>query len=95
MTRVMKRQLEDELDFENKPSIKPPASSQFPPKSAAALNPEMPAETEAQTEVELDDTYSPAHADDDVGTGVGEEAAVEDSTDDPEGDSEDKMNPKA
>ena len=95
MTRVMKRQLEEELNLENKPSIKPSTGSQFPPKSAAALNPEKPTETEIQSEVELDDTYSPAHADDEVGTGVGEDEGVEDTTDDPEGDSEDKTNPKA
>lgn len=50
MTRVMKRQLEEELDIDNQFKIKPPP-------------PTIPRNDE-------DDTFSPAHDADDVGTGV-------------------------
>ncbi len=61
MTRVMKRQLEEELDLDSQFKIKPPP-------------PAIPTNEE-------DDTFSPAHDEDDVGTGVGDDA-----TDDDEGD---------
>ena len=54
MTRVMKRQLEEELDLENKFDIKPPP-------------PIKPRNDE-------DDSYSPAHDADSVGTGVDDDA---------------------
>jgi len=70
MTRVMKRQLEEELDFNQSPIIKPPPEAREPSQKA-------PAEEEA-TEQEYmpprdDDEYSPAHAENEVGTGVGDE----------------------
>lgn len=53
MTRVMKRQLEDELDLEKHIQIKSP-----PPR---------------KPQNEEDDTYSPAHDAEDIGTGVGDD----------------------
>jgi len=78
MTRVMKRQLEDELDLEGKQDIRPPpgepTSSPFPPKSAPddSLNAEPEAPDEYVAANEHDDTWSPAHDDDSAGTGVGD-----------------------
>lgn len=72
MTRVMKRQLEEELDLnEPPPGIKPPPvmrdSLNEPPKTAE--------ETEEPDYVlpRDDDDYSPAHGEDDLGTGVGDD----------------------
>jgi hypothetical protein len=58
MTRVMKRQLEEELNFENKPDIRPARLSAPPPAQPSPAREEH------------DDSYSPAHAADSVGTGV-------------------------
>jgi len=58
MTRVMKRQLEDEINFEKDLNIKPPSrepSTQPPPATPND-----------------DDTYSAAHEDGEPGTGVGD-----------------------
>lgn len=55
MTRIMKRQLEEELDLDKRYGIKPP-----PP---------------AIPRHDGGDSYSPAHAHDDVGTGVGDAGA--------------------
>ncbi len=60
MTRVMKRQLEEELDLENKLDIKPPRIRK--PKN------------------DEDDTYSPAHDADTIGTGVGDDVDSPDDT---------------
>jgi sec-independent protein translocase protein TatB len=81
MTRVMKRQLEEELDLEGKPDIRPPASrSTFPPKGTPTpgvdAEPGAPA-ADAAT-IEHDDTYSPAHGENEPGTGVGDSEAVPD-----------------
>ena len=57
MTRVMKRQLEDELNFEKELDIKPP--SREPSKQ-----PDFTAPLD-------DDEYSPEHAADESGSGVG------------------------
>ena len=68
VTRVMKRQLEDELDL-NKPIIEPPPSSREP-----SFQP--PKETPVQedyTPPRDDDDYSPAHDADEPGTGVEDE----------------------
>ena len=65
MTRVMKRQLEDELDL-NKPVIQPTPASREP-----SFQP--PKETPVQedyTPPRDDDSYSPAHGEDEAGTGV-------------------------
>ena len=67
MTRVMKRQLEDELNFEKELNIKPPnrePSSQpnyVPPRD--------------------DDDFSEAHEDGQAGTGVGDHELSEDDDD--------------
>lgn len=59
MTRVMKRQLEDELNLEKETGIKPPSSVNHPSYV-------KPAD-------ELDDAYSPAHNTDSPGTGVADD----------------------
>lgn len=61
MTRVMKRQLEDELNIDKDFSIKPPTPSREPSQQPEYTPPRD------------DDDFSPAHAEDDVGTGVGDE----------------------
>ena len=60
MTRVMKRQLEDELDLEKQLQTKTPPS----------VKPQNP----------QDDTYSPAHEADSVGTGIGDDDRHDDIT---------------
>lgn len=61
MTRVMRRQLEDELNFEQELSIRPRSRPLPPPRRPARA-------------VE-DDKYSPAHDKAAAGTGVGTDAA--------------------
>jgi len=63
MTRVMKRQLEDELNFEKDLDIRPPARTRH-------ADPGTYKPPAAQRE-EHDDTWSAAHDADSVGTGVG------------------------
>lgn len=65
MTRVMKRQLEEELNLEGEPSIRPARLSTPPPMQTQTTH-------KAQ-----DDTYSAAHAPGSVGTGVGTDVKVE------------------
>ena len=74
MTRVMKRQLEEELSLDDTPSIKPPTSLTTS-AAASAPDPADPAydadEDIAEAEPEPyipndDDTYSPLHDDDDA-----------------------------
>lgn len=72
MTRVMRRQLEDELNLEKELSIRP-RSRPLPP-------PERPPRA-----ADEDDTYSPAHDKSDSGTGVAG-ATGEDAGSDPEAD---------
>lgn len=62
MTRVMKRQLEEEIDLEKSNSIKPPGSV-TPPAEAVDVTENVPAN-------ENDDNYSPAHDEQSPGTGV-------------------------
>ena len=71
MTRVMKRQLEEELSLDTTPSINPPDSA-VAQHTATAPDPADPAYDDAAEEPEPhiphdDDTYSPLHdeADDD------------------------------
>lgn len=66
MTRVMKRQLEDELDLNKTLNTRPPAS-----KTASLPSYKPPRD---------DDTFSPAHGEEDVGTGVGD-AIYDDESD--------------
>ena len=71
MTRVMKRQLEEELNLEKEFSIQPGTRPQTPALPASAPPPAP----------ERDDTYSAAHGPDSPGTGVGDgEEPVNDST---------------
>jgi sec-independent protein translocase protein TatB len=76
MTRVMKRQLEEELDINKPPTIQPPPSREpsFQPKPQSS--PAKTGENASEEEYVLprdDDDYSPAHGEDDPGTGVGDE----------------------
>ena len=96
MTRMMKRQLEDEINFDLSSiniqnqlgldqstekvtdSVAQPRyvnetanTAEAGPQSAAAAEPSPPVE-------ELPDDYSPAHAADEVGTGVGDDAVSPD-----------------
>lgn len=68
MTRVMKRQLEDELNFEKDFSIDPAKSAKAPAPSVST--PRFVQEKKPET----DDTYSPAHGAEGTGTGVGDDA---------------------
>lgn len=90
MTRVMKRQLEEELDLNETFKINPPPASREPstqPKPVEKTSPdtETPdgdnaAENIVEPEPVLprdDDNYSPAHAAEESGTGVGEDANIE------------------
>jgi sec-independent protein translocase protein TatB len=75
MTRVMKRQLEDELNLDAHRSILPPT----PPFARERPKPAKPAESTAEADPELapqpppdhipaeDDTYSPLHDDESAG----------------------------
>lgn len=58
MTRLMKRQLEDELNLEKEMTVRPRPR---PPST-------LPPPTTAKRQEEFDDTYSPAHDANDVGT---------------------------
>ena len=71
MTRVMKRQLEEELDLSQPPTIMPPPAAREP---SFKPPPEPPADEELVLPRD-DDDYSPAHADGEVGTGVGDDEA--------------------
>lgn len=82
MTRVMKRQLEEELDLEGaNNNIKSP----YPRSRSEAMKPQTPVDRfdgepqadESESANEHDDTYSPAHEADEPGTGVGEKDAAD------------------
>ncbi|MDZ7769782.1 MAG: Sec-independent protein translocase protein TatB [Woeseiaceae bacterium] len=90
MTRVMKRQLEDELDFKEEFNIDPPARTRHSTPGAY-----KPPPAPAPVPEEHDETYSPMHDADSVGTGVGsDEAPVEESTEArPDDDSADRKDP--
>ncbi len=64
MTRVMRRQLEEELDFEKELSIKPDPDKTTRPSYS---------QPEYVSQDDKDDTYSPAHDADGVGTGVNDD----------------------
>jgi sec-independent protein translocase protein TatB len=76
MTRVMKRQLEDELDLEKANSIKPPHSKPTP-KATATKAPDVESQPVHATANEDDDTFSPAHDAQSVGTGVADDEPSE------------------
>lgn len=69
MTRVMKRQLEDEINLEKEFDIRPPPISREPSKQPAYTPPRD------------DDDYSPAHDAEDAGTGVGDDDTYDDTND--------------
>jgi sec-independent protein translocase protein TatB len=69
MTRVMKRQLEEELDLGNFKDIKPPPSSREPSQKTPKESVPEPEHTLPRD----DDDFSPEHAPDEVGTGVGDD----------------------
>lgn len=72
MTRVMKRQIEEELNLNETLSINPPPArepSTQPEKAASKSDSADSAEPE-YTLPRDDDDYSPAHAAEEVGTGV-------------------------
>lgn len=80
MTRVMKRQLEEELELNKSPSIKPPAASRLPsqkPPPPVNADVSAPAEEAAPPSPagvpRDDDGFSPAHGEEEAGTGVGED----------------------
>ena len=68
---------EKELDFSESPTIKPPPVSREPSTKPPAPVSDVPAEEELVLPRD-DDEYSPAHGEDDVGTGVGDEPAEND-----------------
>ena len=67
MTRVMRRQLEDELNFEKDLTIKPPNRE--------------PSSQSANTPPRDDDEFSEAHEEGEAGTGVGDDDLGEDDDD--------------
>ena len=70
MTRVMKRQLEEELDFNQPPTIKPPPVSREPSFKPGDKKTGEAAEETEYTLPRDDDDYSPAHGEDEPGTGI-------------------------
>lgn len=74
MTRVMKRQIEEELNLNESLSINPPPAQAREPSTQPEKAPEDPGATDsAEPEYTLprdDDDYSPAHDAEEVGTGV-------------------------
>lgn len=79
MTRVMKRQLEEELDLNQTLNINPPSPASRQP--SFKKDTQQQPQTDADGETALpdyplprdDDDYSPAHGSDESGTGVGDE----------------------
>ncbi len=78
MTRVMKRQLEEELDLNDTFKINPPLASRTPSTQPEPVDTEKTEDTDVTNETDEpepvlprdDDDYSPAHGADDAGTGV-------------------------
>jgi len=78
MTRVMKRQLEEELDLNETFKINPPPASRSPSTQPETVAAEKAEDAEGDNETDSpepvlprdDDDYSPAHGTDDAGTGV-------------------------
>ena len=85
MTRVMKRQLEEELDLNKPPpSIKPPPALREPSQQPDDNLVDSSASKSVDTTPDEilprdDDDYSDAHAEGDVGTGVGDEIYADES----------------
>lgn len=84
MTRVMKRQLEDELNFEKDFEILPPDRTRHtptgayqPPSLPGNASGHPPLDDDADPPEEKPDDYSPAHGVDEPGTGVGDAVTAE------------------
>ena len=77
MTRVMKRQLEDELNLEKHLDILPPDRTRHsaPGSYKPPLVDKTPVADKPPVDDDADDTYSPAHDKDSAGTGVGDSDA--------------------
>ncbi len=79
MTRVMKRQLEEELDINKAPTIQPPPVARQPSFKSEIETEQGTAPGDVPDEDVVlprdDDEYSPAHGEDDVGTGVDDDGA--------------------
>ena len=84
MTRVMRRQLEDELNLEKENSIKPASSA--PLQEAAETAPPADDPEPHVPANEDDDNFSPAHDAESDGTGVGDD----DGDGDGDGDGDDE-----
>ena len=67
MTRVLKRQLEQELDLEKANSIRPRGTD------SSQQSPDPDAESAHSPADEHDETFSPAHDAGSIGTGVGDD----------------------
>jgi sec-independent protein translocase protein TatB len=65
MTRVLKRQLEEEIDLVKKADSKPPPSAREPSRQPPAIA--------DQSTPRDDDDYSPEHAAGEPGTGIGDD----------------------
>jgi len=74
MTRVMKRQLDDELNIEKHLDIVPPARTQHSSPGGY----QAPVAETPPVDDDYDDTYSPAHDKDSAGTGVHDDDVVAD-----------------
>lgn len=72
MTRVMKRQLEEELDINKPPTIKPPPVSREPSFKSGDKKSDEPAKEPEYTLPRDEDDYSAAHGEGEPGTGVEE-----------------------
>lgn len=70
MTRVMKRQLEDELNLERQYDMLPPARTRHSTPGTYQPPPADSSKPPEESTGEKDDTYSPAHGADEPGTGV-------------------------
>lgn len=82
MTRVMKRQLEDELNLDRQYDMLPAARTRH--STPGSYSPPAPPPAESPTpdakagDEETDDTYSPAHGPEEPGTGVGADEPEDD-----------------
>jgi sec-independent protein translocase protein TatB len=76
MTRVMRRQLEEELDLEKTNRINPDNIRPAPPPTDSATT-DVDADTERVPANEHDDTWSPEHDAASVGSGVGDDEGFE------------------
>lgn len=78
MTRVMKRQLEDELNIEKHLDIVPPDRTRHSNPGTYQPPPLADSQIPVDDDADKDDTYSPAHEPDSVGTGVGDDPVTSD-----------------